>query len=423
MKVGDKLLISLYSCVAVWNLNESTFWHQSNNHETLPPTQIVSPSIDTKSIAFDFGCIISIKSVYSTSKTCDDDFKLTQVSLPLLRSSNCLLIVDAYPQICSLHEFGMLTIWTILKTNLHSTYSESCTERKIDHRSPWNKIQLIQSNIMDLASINLNKKVRPKSGFEKKKLYFESNLFSDAALRELHDFDAQKGFSDQSETFRCVDLEYHDDGAVIATNKSFLFFVPISLNKDGLRKIFVDESNLLHASKLKSVDDVLFVGLTDGSVKVIRVKPSNVSRKLSDKKTTTTTGGAFEQNNFSAKSCAIQNIIKDERKFFDDNVDPDNFKQIDKVIDDATMVLGTRFINNQVILPALSSNRDFVRWLDVSVNLNCMMSLCGERLRVINFQNSVEVVGGSESEIGFATIVSGYNRREYMVNDLQPLTI
>lgn len=269
---------------------------------------------------------------------------------------------------------------------------------------------------MDLASINLNKKVRPKSGFEKKKLYFESNLFSDAALRELHDLDAQKDSLAQSHSFRCIDLEYHEDGVVVATNKSFLIFVPTSLNRDSLRKISIDETNFLHATKLKSLDDVLLVGLSDGSVKVIRVKPSNLCRESSENDSKTV-GASLEQHNFSAKSCAIQNIIKEERKYSNDGSE-DRLKQTEKVYDDATMLRGNRFINNQILLPAMSSNRDFVRWLDVSVNLNCLMALGGKRLRIINFQNSVEVRGIDigDSEIAFATIVLGYNHREYMVN-------
>lgn len=355
--------------------------------------------------------------MYSTNKIRDDDFKLPQVSWKLVRSKFFLLPIFVCLQICSLHEFGMLTIWTILKTNSSSTYSDTSAARKIDHRSPWSKIQLIQSNIIDLASMNLNKKIRPKSGFEKKKIYFENNLFSDAALRELHDFDAQKNFSNQSTSFRCVDLEYHEDGIVVATNKSFLIFLPTSLNKESLRKIFIDESNLLHASKLKSFDDVLLVGLTDGSVKAMRVNPSNECQKLrnSDTVANTTTSDHFEQQNFSAKSCAIQNIIKEERKNFGDSLAMNNFKQIENVIENTTMMRGIKFINNQVKLPAMSSNRDFVRWMDVSINLDCLISLCGERLRIINFNKSVEVLEGSDSEIGFATIVTGYNHREYMV--------
>lgn len=311
----------------------------------------------------------------------------------------------------------MLTIWSILKTNSHSTNSESPNERKIiDHRSPWSKIQLIQSNVIDLALIDLNKKVRPKSRFEKKKLYFESNLLNDTALQELHDYDAQKDLLDQSKCFRCVDMEYHADGVVVATNKSFLIFVPASLNRNSLRKIFIDETNFLHATKLRSTDDVLLVGLTDGSVKVIQVKPSSMCRESNDNVSKTMPGVSLEQNNFSAKSCAIQNIIKEERKFLPNDGLEDQQKQTEKVIDDTTL-RGNRFINNQLLLPAMSSNRDFVRWLDISVNLNCMMGLCGERLRIITFPNSVEARGVDlgDTQMGYATIVLGYNHREYMV--------
>lgn len=322
-------------------------------------------------------------------------------------------------QICSLHEFGILTIWTILKTNSYSTNPELSNERKIDHRSPWSKIQLIQSNIIDIASINLNKKLRPKSGFEKKKMYFESNLFNDAALRELHDFDARKDLLDQSESVRYVDMEFHEDEVAIATNKSFLIFVSTSLNRDSFRKILIDDSNFLHATKLKSLDEVLLVGLTDGSIKVIKVK-SDMCRKSKEKYSETAPDvTTLEQNNFSAKSCAIQNIVKEGRKNFNDGME-DRFRHIAKVTDDTTTVQGSRFINNQVLLPAMSSSRDYVRWMDVSINLNCMLSLCGRRLRMVNFQNFVEARGGDvderHNEIGFATIVLGYNHSEYMVN-------
>lgn len=313
----------------------------------------------------------------------------------------------------------MLTIWTIVKTNSPVLPQESFNERKIDHRSPWSKTQLIQSNIIDLGSANLTKKIRPKSGFEKKKMYFESNLFSDAALRELHNFDVQKDMLDQSENFRCVDMEYHEDGIVVATNKSFIIFVTTSLSREGLRKLFIDDSNFLHATKLKSMEDVLLVGLTDGSVKALRVNSSNKSHFFSDCDSTTKADVPLEESNFNAKSCAIQNIIKEERKFVDGGISNDRFKEVEQGNDQkiSTVDHGSRLINNQVLIPALSLNRDFVRWLDVSVNLNCMMCLSGEHLRMLNFQNFVEIGGGeNHSGIGFATMVFGYNNREYLVS-------
>lgn len=313
----------------------------------------------------------------------------------------------------------MVTVWTILNTHSHSTNLDTFNERRIDHRSPWSKIQLVQSSIIDLTAMDLNRKARPKSGFDKKKMYFESNLFSDAALRELHDFDARKDLSDQSENFRCVDMEYHDDGIVIATNKSFVIFVSTSLNRGSLRKVHIDESNLLHATKLKSLDDTLLIGLTDGSVKVLRVTSSNACRKSSDKESKTEVGVPFEQVNFNAKSCAIQNIIKEERKQFDDQAANDRFNPLEHVIDGADIGRGNRLINNQILLPAMSSNRDFVRWMDVSVNLNCLISLCGERLRVINIESTVEdQVGDSREGAAFATMVLGYNQREYLVSSI-----
>lgn len=315
----------------------------------------------------------------------------------------------------------MLTIWTIIKTNTDFTNFESSisnSEQKIDHRSPWSKIQLIQSNIVDLGSIYLTKSVRPKSGFEKKKMYFESNLLSDAALRELHNFDVQKEFLNQSDSFRCVDMESHEDGVVVATNRSFLIFIATSLSRDSLQKLIIDDSNFLHATKLKSIWEVLLVGLTDGTVKALRIKHSNMSLKLNDRDSPAKSELLVEENNFSAKSCAIQNIIKEERKFLDNSVSQNRFKEVNRRADEdmTTNVRGSRIVHNQVLLPAMSLNRDFVRWLDVSIKLNCLIGLCGDHLRVLNLQNFVEIGGGdSQSGISTASIVCGYNEREYLV--------
>ncbi|KAJ6647290.1 Cytoplasmic dynein 2 intermediate chain 1 [Pseudolycoriella hygida] len=381
--------------VAVWNLSESTSWNQNSE---IPPTQIVTPTIDTKSLLFDFGCIVSLKSVHTFDKTDEDEFKLTQVY--------------------SLHEFGILTVWTILKTNCHSSNSEAFNERKIDHRSPWSKTQLIQSNIIDLTSTNLTGKVRPKSGFEKKKMYFESNLFNDVALRELQNIDSQKMLSDQTDNFRCVDMECHEDVVVVATNKSFLIFVAASLNRNSLRRLMIDESNFLHATKLKSLDDVLSIGLIDGSVKVMRVKSSNLCLKSKDKNFSTNPP-PLAQNSHSAKSCAIQNIIKEERKFFDDGTIMEPSRKSQNIIEDKNQVRDSRFINNQTMLPAMSLNRDFVKWMEVSVSLNCMMVLCGNHLRIVNLENFSGTPADDTLDvkvIGSAALVVDCNNREYMVS-------
>lgn len=146
-----------------------------------------------------------------------------------------------------MHEFGILTIWTFLHTTNKWNFdtSLSMSENRIDHQSPWSAIKLIQSNSIDLQCIIMqsSNKKRPKSGFDKTRSYFESNLFSDAALRELQEINNEDGLPLMDvRDFRCTDLAIDSDGFCVATNKRYLIFGQKSMHPDSIRKTIIDES-------------------------------------------------------------------------------------------------------------------------------------------------------------------------------------
>lgn len=88
---------------------------------------------------------------------------------------------------CSLHECGLLILWTVLcNTAITST---DLMNKRIEHQSLWSKVKLIQNKVIDLSAsvrqmFQLKNVRRPTSkSFDKTRSYFESELFSDAALQ------------------------------------------------------------------------------------------------------------------------------------------------------------------------------------------------------------------------------------------------
>lgn len=137
-------------------------------------------------------------------------------------------------QICSLHEEGLITIWTILEIrNLNFDADQL-------NISPWSRIKLVRSTSIDLRH-KLNSAKRRKSQFEKTRSYFENDIFSDDVLKELNNNSDVEKESNEKDV-RMTDFEINTEGFYIGTNKNFIYFLPKSLKIGNSRKIIVDES-------------------------------------------------------------------------------------------------------------------------------------------------------------------------------------
>lgn len=143
---------------------------------------------------------------------------------------------DFFPifQICSLHEEGLISIWTILDNkNLNFDSDQS-------NISPWSRVKLVLSTSVDLRH-KFNGSKRRKSQFEKTRSYFENDIFSDDVLKELNDKNEVENESTQRYV-RMTDFEINAEGFYIGTNKNFIYFIPKSMKIGNFRKIIVDES-------------------------------------------------------------------------------------------------------------------------------------------------------------------------------------
>lgn len=293
---------------------------------------------------------------------------------PLNFYPTCLLqfetpsIVDMFPKICSLHEFGLLILWTVLG-NTSGVYSES-VNRRIDHQSLWGKVKLIQNKAIDLrASVRAMpqlKMSRPNSkSFDKTRSYFESGLFNDAALQELHLINA--GEEKILTNFRCTAIELTRDGILISTNENFLLFGRKSFKSEAFRRIQIDANKNIRVECMVSLsgfdDDIVIVALNNGAVKslccsqsidldesqtnsdidecsspVPSLPPTVQSEKAPNSNIPINFGlaspsngpvqvataaplqaGFFSDSNASSfgKSCTIQSLVRNEREIYD----------------------------------------------------------------------------------------------------------
>lgn len=147
--------------------------------------------------------------------------------------------------------------------------------KRIEHQSLWSKVKLIQNKVIDLsASVRQMfelKRARPTSkSFDKTRSYFESELFSDVALQELHRMNA----ADDEKlltTFRCTSIELTRDGILISTNENFLLLGRKSFKNESFRRIQIDSSKSIRVECMLSLigfdDDIAVIVLNNGAVK------------------------------------------------------------------------------------------------------------------------------------------------------------
>ncbi|XP_059612363.1 cytoplasmic dynein 2 intermediate chain 1 [Phlebotomus argentipes] len=352
---------SLDGSLSLWDTKESLQGQDDERAIGQVPCQLIIPRIPGSSQHF--GRIVSMKSIEWKS---EGDF-FTEFS-PI--------------QICSLHEEGILILWLLLET---SSINSADAINANDHT--FSKLKLVQSNVIDLR-VHLMENGASTNHFERKLSYFESDLFSDAALRELQDKDGEK---DSNSEVLCTDFQASSEGYFVTTNQPFILFFNKS-TKEGIAKIPVaDKSSKFYATVIEMCPSTknLLIGFSDGSVKL---KPIHVEREeASGVAEESVIDEDADEANLSAKSCAIQNIVKNERKLYEEsqalnNLDSSEMKKsfaspLKSMQKDRVKVGG-------IILAGSYFRRDFVR--KIQVTEKHVFALCGQQVKGVEKESQEE---------------------------------
>lgn len=222
----------------------------------------------------------------------------TLVQLVELTSQNSPYSISG-EDLATLYSPGIIVIWSIDKIN-----DQVITLKEVK------SIELYKKPI-------ISKKV--KSKFEKNVTYFENNIFSDAALQELH---TVKSTMDQAQNLIFIDLLFDGDLLIAVSNQNFVITITMGLQNDTKKVIVTDAFDAFSAIRITSAmvyrPGMILISLSDGTVKLQKI----VTRKDNNSEDGFDGDDGLDENKkneelIGEKSCAIQNIVLNERKFYE----------------------------------------------------------------------------------------------------------
>lgn len=456
-----------FRSIAVWDYSESKFWHSNTqkHRKRFVPTQITTPTWDNTKNSNNTGQCVAIRSVF------------------IAHDAESLIGYNS-KQLCSLHECGLLVLWSILSKSNGS--GSDLTKKRINHQSMWGKVELIQTKMIDLRS-SFSKQMQMKmsrptsSSFDKTRSYFESELFSDVALKELQDMNSIE--TKLVTSFRCTGMEMTREGILIVTNENFLMFGRKSLKNDSFRRIQIDvnsETRIDDIAMLFTPDeDIVLIALNNGCVKTLCCDQNSeihedtasnsdvedggsassgsslspapgaasqftaASSSFSTFVTTSSTGPlqmmipstvngnfAFDGNGFAGKSCTIQSLVQNERKIYDESqalghLDNNEYKVPFVRSDNKSMqqpgVRTTHLVNGQIILNSSFGSHSRQR-ITPLVKSNRIVLQQKDRLCVYDIITA-DVSEISAEEINMESFISaqtslGDRNEEFLVREL-----
>ncbi|XP_016946431.1 uncharacterized protein LOC108022099 [Drosophila biarmipes] len=296
--------------VAMWDLREThSYCSKLDGHLThFAATQSVVPMLEQQQevTAMDLGAVVDVRSFRSP-------FKGGVIAGGLQ---------TAYKEVqyASLNDSGLLTMWTLVEGASSSNSNE--------FSSPWARVKLLQSATCDLRSYLERRLLKSKqSAYEKTKSLFQGNIYSDDLLRELNETQTlSTALQDQGlQGMRFTSIDTGSELIYVCTNRNFVLCCTRSLKTERFSRIAVNESRFLFPTSLcvLSNESYVAVGLSNGSVMILNCNQRQRQRqKTPHRPKTGLPPASDEPDPETGKSCAIQNIILNERRSFDQQVDP-----------------------------------------------------------------------------------------------------
>lgn len=256
-----------------------------------------------------------------------------------------------------------------------------------------NKIKLVKNLSIDLTKFTKKEaeiQTRKKSAFEKTKHYFESDIFSDKVLQELHEIDIDRLGRNKNalhdEVIRVMGFDVNFNELFIASDSNHIVALSRLCLGDKARKIITNESNYISptAMKIHPIDrSILTIGQSDGSVKFVRTHDED-SEIIAKKRTNLKRSNAATSfDDVLAKSCAFQNIVEKDKKLYDETQALNNLE---------TDELKAFMVNQELSKQFVDKNEELRMRLKIKFDKNIFNSfdMCMGSVRVIEFSKSGE---------------------------------
>lgn len=406
--------------ICLWDVQEFSEWRDGNeNTSIIKPCEVIS--LNQLSNDFSHDNVVSLK------------------SLPFRdhKSKSGMFSQSRAVQICSLHRNGTVIIWTI--SRLHS---ETFKESNLDYIHTKSRVRLIKNVVIDLNTSamttgNENENPRGKSAFEKTRYYFENDLFSDKVLRELQEIDTSRNKTKPSSADDLIKF----NGCTAGLNEIFLasdlnFILAVSRLNLGVktRKIFTNESSFISPTSIlihPVNSNVLAVGSANGEVKFIKIHDDDNDLNNNSLKNTRKSTDEPSVSDIVAKSCAFQNIVKKEKKLYDEtqalnNLDSEELNSflLDEALskelfanDSARKKLKVPFDKN--VFNSFEVSHGSVISIEFNKTGEFMFILVGKQLKIFNCWTNSEVDQQEKRSLCDVKCVQAADSSEYLVSFIQ----
>ncbi|EDV35821.1 uncharacterized protein Dana_GF12274 [Drosophila ananassae] len=383
--------------IAMWDLREThSYCSKLDGHLThFAATHSVVPMLEqqkqSEATTMDLGAVVDVRSFRSQHKTGG------------LATTAGLQAAYKEVQYASLNDSGLLTMWTLVEGSASNNTNE--------FSSPWARVKLLQSGICDLRNYIQRRLLKSnQSAYEKTKSLFQGNIYSDDLLRELNETqtlsNALQGQGLQGLRFTSIDTG--SELIYVCTNRNFVLCCTRSLKTERFSRIAVNESRFLFPTSLCVLSNESFVavGLSNGSVVILncnqRQRPlqKNHQRPMAGLPPPTA-----EPDPETGKSCAIQNIILNERRSFDQQMSPMDRCSYDVRPDTALELLERprrsyerRVFDQQLLLSGNGLRQHLVQALILSSDGWQLSALTNGTLRSYDFHRDREVTTGMPTD-------------------------
>ncbi|XP_034476548.1 uncharacterized protein LOC117783305 [Drosophila innubila] len=289
--------------VAMWDLRETHSYCSKldGNLTHFAATQSVVPSLPIS--VLDLGAVVDVRSFRAAPKTAG------------MAMGSSLAMPHKDIQYASLNDSGLLTIWTLVDSGRGCSASS-----RNEYCSPWARVKLLQAVSCDLRDY-LERRLlkRQQSCYEKTKSLFQGNVYSDELLRELDETQTlTTALANQGlQGLRFSSIDAGSELIYVCTNRNFILCCTRSLKPERFQRIGIHESRFLFPTSLCVLANEHFVavGLSNGSVMILNCNQRQRQRLI--RPTTVMPETQIAPDPETGKSCAIQNIILNERRSFD----------------------------------------------------------------------------------------------------------
>ncbi|XP_046810674.1 cytoplasmic dynein 2 intermediate chain 1 [Lucilia cuprina] len=418
--------------IALWDLREThSFCSKLDGYLThFAATQSLVPSWcgikDKSMLVMDLGACLDVKSFRS--------------------HSNNLLAQRTFPktQFVSLHDSGVVTVWTLVETSeapINFSQMKKYEKPKIslkmsqafEFTSPWARVKLMQSTIVNLKDYLETKSHQIQSRFDKTKAFFQKDIYSDEALKELNECNADVG----QQGLRFTNLECGSENVFICTNRNYILICSKSLKMDKLQRIVINESRFLFPTALKVLSNEHFiaVGLSNGAVMILNCQSNKIMHNNKSDKISNLTESIppsrdpmSDINPITGKSCAIQNILLNVQKSYEDMdfnpvYRPDTAACI-ALIDSKQKPFELRIFDQQIIMNGSVLRKNLIKSLELSSDGWRLFALTNGHIRIYDFYLDQEIDYQESQETGkiidIATAKCGCKENNLMI--LKPNT-